>query len=62
MRTMSTEQNNPDGRFPTTGPGTKEFERYQHTQTDENDGLIYDLEKENAWIESSLVLSLESWQ
>lgn len=59
---MSTEQNNSDGRFPTTGPDPREYERYQHTRTDENDNLIYDLEVEDAWIESSLGVSLDTWR
>ncbi|MFB6222151.1 MAG: hypothetical protein ABEH86_00560 [Haloarcula sp.] len=55
---MST--NSPDGtdRFPTTGPDTEVYDRFQ-TVTTAEDVIIYDIECEEAWIQTSNTVCLE---
>ncbi|MBX0294562.1 hypothetical protein [Haloarcula nitratireducens] len=58
---MSTNTSETEDRYATTGPNTESFDRYQHVTTGE-DSLIYDIEIEDAWIQSPVSVSLDEWQ
>jgi len=58
---MPTESSRKPDERPTTGPVADEYERYQYIQT-EGDALIYDEEREEAWIQASDAMDLEAWR
>ncbi|MGB9951012.1 DUF7331 family protein (plasmid) [Haloarcula marismortui] len=58
---MPTESGRKPDELLTTGPVADEYERYQYIQT-EGDALIYDEEREEAWIQASDAVDLETWR
>ncbi|GGN95915.1 MULTISPECIES: DUF7331 family protein [Haloarcula] len=61
MATNTTDTDDADDRYPTTGPDTESYDRYRHVTTGD-EAIIYDTETEGAWIQAELSLDLEDWQ
>lgn len=53
----------PDGtdRLPTTGPDTECYDRLQSV-TANGDLIVYDTEREEAWIQATSAVDLEEWR
>jgi hypothetical protein len=49
------------GKKPEEFPTADEYDRYQYIRT-EGDALIYDEEREEAWIQASDAVDLEAWR
>ena len=59
MPTIAPDRND---RFPTTGPDDSSYDRYRFDTTTDGEALIYDDTVANAWIQSTLCVSLEEWR
>jgi len=59
---MSTSTSHSDDRLPTAGPASGCYERYRCEDTTDGETLIYDIEIEDAWVQSSATMDLETWR
>ncbi|MBX0325535.1 hypothetical protein EGH21_21145 [Halomicroarcula sp. F13] len=59
---MSTKTSDSTDRLPTAGPDTGTFDRYKAVITDDGEFLIYDVESEDAWIQSQVAVKLETYR
>lgn len=59
---MSTTANQPDDRFPTTGPSDEQYESYSFEWTSDGEGLIYDDQNSDEWIQAGVTISLDAWR
>lgn len=58
---MPTPHSDPADRLPTTGPDSDALEPYRLVLTGDGAAIIYDVTVEDAWIQSSLTVSLDDW-
>jgi hypothetical protein len=59
---MPTYTSDSDDRLPPTGPDIERYERYRLVDTLDDEVLIYDPDREDAWIQSDRSLTLDDWQ
>jgi hypothetical protein len=59
---MSTTQDDSHDRLPTTGADPIEYDRYKAIYAADDELLIYDLEDEQRWIQSSQTVHLDEWR
>lgn len=59
---MSTNNTQPKDRLPTSGPATENYDRYRSVATEADTLLIYDQEVGEAWIKSSVTVTLDEWE
>jgi len=57
---MSTESYCPSGECPSLGVDAAELEEFANVQTGEGEVLIYDVENEDAWIQSTVYFDREA--
>ncbi|MBX0325522.1 hypothetical protein EGH21_21080 [Halomicroarcula sp. F13] len=58
---MSTKTGDRHERFPTTGPVVGDYTRYTHVTSDE-DTIIYDENEEDAWVQATKSVNLDTWR
>lgn len=49
-------------RPPTAGPDGATYECYRVVPTGDGDVIVFDIEREMAWIQASNAVSLENWR
>jgi hypothetical protein len=57
---MSATPTDPSDTNPTVGIDAQEYDRYAALSTADEDVIIYDLDIETAWLQSDVVVDLES--
>jgi len=59
---MPTNTDDPHDRLLPTGPDVERYERYRIVDTPDDEVLIYDPEREDAWVQSDRSVTLDDWQ
>jgi len=58
---MATNAHDTDDRLPTTGPEPADYGRYRHVTTGE-ECIVYDDEQDDAWIQATNAVALDTWR
>lgn len=56
---MTTDARTPQDAEPTMGPNALDYDRYGAVETAEDDLIVYDLQQNEAWVQSSVHVTLE---
>ena len=56
---MPTSSEDATDRMPTTGPGSGQYEQFRTFTTGSGGLVIYDTDREDAWVQSSLAVELD---
>jgi len=58
---MPTRTNEPDNRQTIGSPNPDAYDRYSHVNTETGE-IIYDTERDNAWIQAACSVRLDEWR